>query len=112
MNLNEVIVRPVHKLEETRYQHLKQAYHYLSSMPKISETPWYIATLCNEWVALISFSAAAWKCKVRDCWIDERCRTSDKGLPHLSLLAWTSIYESPFNFISFLLTLLFPINVP
>jgi hypothetical protein len=110
VNLNEVIVRPVHKLEETRYQYIMQA--YLGSMPKISETLWYIATLCNEWVALISFSAAACKCKVRDCWIDERCRTSDKGLPHLSLLAWTSIYESPFNFISFLLTLLFPINVP
>lgn len=69
VNLKEVIVRPVHKLEEKRYQYLMEAYHYLGSMPKISETLWYIANLCNEWVALISFSAAAWKCKVRDCWI-------------------------------------------
>jgi hypothetical protein len=38
VNLKEVIVRPVHKLEEKRYQYLMQAYHYLGSMPKISET--------------------------------------------------------------------------
>jgi hypothetical protein len=64
LNLKEVIVRPVHKLEEKRYQCLMEAYHYLGSMPKISETLWYIANLCNEWVALISFSAAALKCLV------------------------------------------------
>ena len=69
MDLKQVIVRPVHQFEEKRYQDLMQEYHYLGSLPKISETIWYIATWLNEWVALISFSAAALKCKARDRWI-------------------------------------------
>jgi hypothetical protein len=60
---------PVHQSEEERYQYLMQEYHYLGSLPKISETLWYIATYLNEWVALISFSAPALKCKARDHWI-------------------------------------------
>ena len=69
MDLKQVLVRPVHQSEERRYQALMQEYHYLGSLPKISETIWYVATWLNEWVALISFSAAALKCKARDCWI-------------------------------------------
>jgi hypothetical protein len=46
-----------------------QAHHYLGSLPKIGETLWYVATYLGEWVALLSFSAAAWKCAVRDRWI-------------------------------------------
>jgi hypothetical protein len=69
VNLKQVIVRPVHQSEEKRYQDLMQEYHYLGSLPKISETIWYIATWHNEWVALISFSAPALKCKARDSWI-------------------------------------------
>ncbi len=33
------------------------------------ETLWYVATYPDEWVALLSFSAAAWKCGVLDRWI-------------------------------------------
>lgn len=43
--------------------------HYLGSLPKIGETLWYIATWRDQWVALLSFSTAAWKCAVRDHWI-------------------------------------------
>ena len=46
-----------------------QAHHYLGALPKIGETLWYVATYRDEWVALLSFSAAAWKCAVRDRWI-------------------------------------------
>lgn len=46
-----------------------QAHHYLGSIPKIGETLWYIAVWRNQWVALLSFSAAAWKCTARDSWI-------------------------------------------
>ena len=46
-----------------------QEHHYLGSLPKIGETIWYVATLRGEWVALLSFSAAAWKCAARDRWI-------------------------------------------
>jgi hypothetical protein len=69
VDLKQVLVRPVHQSEEKRYQDLMQEYHYLGFLPKISETLWYIAIWFNEWVALISFSAAALKCKARDCWI-------------------------------------------
>ena len=46
-----------------------QAHHYLGSLPKIGETLWYVATYLGEWLALLCFSAAAWKCAVRDRWI-------------------------------------------
>jgi hypothetical protein len=46
-----------------------QEHHYLGSLPKISETLWYIALWCDQWVALLSFSAAALKCTARDRWI-------------------------------------------
>jgi len=46
-----------------------QKYHYLGSLPKISNTIWYIATCNDEWLGLLSFSAAALKCGARDRWI-------------------------------------------
>jgi hypothetical protein len=69
LNLKELGVRPVCRSEEPRYQALMQAHHYLGSLPKIGETFWYVATYRSEWAALLSFSAAAWKCAVRDRWI-------------------------------------------
>ena len=69
MNLWEILVRPVLPLEEPRYQKLMQDHHYLGSLPKISETLWYIATWRDQWVALLSFSASALKCAARDRWI-------------------------------------------
>ena len=68
-NLLKVLVRPIHALEEQRFQKLMQAHHYLGALPKISETLWYIATFSDQWVALLSFSAAALKCSPRDRWI-------------------------------------------
>ena len=46
-----------------------QAHHYLGALPKIGRTLWYVATWEGQWVALLSFSAAAWKCAARDRWI-------------------------------------------
>jgi len=46
-----------------------QNHHYLGDLPKISETLWYIAMFHGEWVALLTFSAAALKCAARDQWI-------------------------------------------
>lgn len=51
-----------------------QAHHYLGALPKISETLWYVATSQDQWLALISFSAAALKCSPRDQWIGWDCR--------------------------------------
>ena len=69
LNLREVVVRRVCSYEELRYKDLMQQHHYLGSLPKISETLWYVATWRDEWVALLSFSASALKCAVRDRWI-------------------------------------------
>jgi len=69
LNLWDVIVRPVGRLEERRFQELMEEHHYLGCLPKISETLWYIAFWRDQWVALLSFSAAAWKCAARDQWI-------------------------------------------
>ncbi|MDY7031758.1 MAG: DUF4338 domain-containing protein [Thermodesulfobacteriota bacterium] len=69
MNLLKVLVRPVRKFEEQRFQKLMQVHHYLGALPKISETLWYVATFADQWVALLSFSAPALKCSPRDQWI-------------------------------------------
>ena len=64
-----MILRPVEVSEEARFQELMQSHHYLGSLPKIGHTLWYVASWRNQWVALLSFSAAAWKCTARDQWI-------------------------------------------
>ncbi|NTV58951.1 MAG: DUF4338 domain-containing protein, partial [Deltaproteobacteria bacterium] len=69
MNLREVVVRPVERLEEHQFQELMHEHHYLGFVPKISETLWYIALWRDQWVGLSSFSVAAWKCAARDLWI-------------------------------------------
>jgi hypothetical protein len=69
LKLSQIIVRPIHKAEESEFQELMQAYHYLGALPKIGNTIWYVAINNDEWVALISYSAAALKCGVRDQWI-------------------------------------------
>jgi hypothetical protein len=69
LNLLEVLVRPIRSHEEQRFQRLMQEHHYLGALPKISETLWYVATFGDQWIALLSFSAAALKCSARDRWI-------------------------------------------
>ena len=46
-----------------------QAHHYLGALGKIGRTLWYVARRGEQWLALLSFSAAAWKCAARDAWI-------------------------------------------
>jgi hypothetical protein len=67
--LDALHVRPVSKGEEARYRELMQQHHYLGDLAKIGHTLWYIAVHGEQWAALLSFSAAAWKCGVRDRWI-------------------------------------------
>lgn len=69
LNLDALRVTPVARSEEPRFQWLLEQHHYLGGVPKISETLWYVASYHDEWVALLAFSAAAWKCAVRDRWI-------------------------------------------
>jgi hypothetical protein len=39
-----------------------QQYHYLGNLAKIGHILWYVANHGEEWVALVGFSASAWKC--------------------------------------------------
>lgn len=67
--LKDIQVRRVRPEESGRYQELMQAHHYLGALGKIGETLWYVASWREEWVALLSFSAAALKISARDRWI-------------------------------------------
>jgi hypothetical protein len=67
--LRETVVRLVRSEEQPRYQELMREHHYLGDLPKIGETLWYVATWREQWLALLSFSAAALKCAARDGWI-------------------------------------------
>jgi hypothetical protein len=67
--LKEVLVRPVERSEEARYQEQMAHHHYLGALAKIGQTVWYVATWRERWVAQLSLSAAALKCGVRDRWI-------------------------------------------
>jgi hypothetical protein len=69
IDLDEVRVRFVERSEEVRHHELMAAHHYLGFLPKIGHTLWYVATYQDQWVALLNFSVAAWKCAVRDQWI-------------------------------------------
>jgi len=69
LNLHEIVVRPVLLSEEQKFQKLMATHHYLGALPKIGETLWYVAIWQDKWVALMIFSAAAWKCAARDQWI-------------------------------------------
>lgn len=62
-------MRPVGRNEEPRYKRLMQEHHYLGFISKIGETLWCVALWQDEWVGILSFSAAAWKCSARDRWI-------------------------------------------
>ncbi len=69
MNLHEISLQAVATSEEARFQSLMQTHHYLGSLPKIGHTLWYVTTWRGQWLALLSFSAPAWKCAARDKWI-------------------------------------------
>lgn len=84
MTLKDLLVRPIQRAEEPRYQQLMQAHHYLGALPKIGETLWYVAIWREAWVALLSFSAAAWKCAARDRWIGWPFRHQYVRLPLLA----------------------------
>lgn len=68
-SLSEILLHPVTRSEEARYQVQMAQHHYLGDLPKIGETLWYIATWRGQWLAQLSVSAAALKCGARDRWI-------------------------------------------
>jgi len=64
-----LIVRPVRCEERARWRQLMDAHHYLGFRPIVGQSLWYVATLEEQWVALLGWAAAALKCGPRDSWI-------------------------------------------
>ena len=81
MNLTEIVLRFASKCERERFDQLIETHHYLGARQPAGETLYDIATWRNHWVALLSFSAAALKCSVRDQWIGWYYRHQFDRLP-------------------------------
>ncbi len=62
-------VRPIAPSEDSDFQQLMQAHHYLGALAKIGHTLRYVAERDGRWMGLLSFSAPALKCAARDQWI-------------------------------------------
>jgi len=69
LNLQEITLELLAPAEQIRFQSLLDEHHYLGSLPKIGHTLRYVARYQGQWLALLSFSAAALKCAARDHWI-------------------------------------------
>jgi len=64
-----LVVRPVRQEERGAWRELMQRHHYLGFEHPIGESLCYIASLGEQWVALLGWGSAALKCGVRDRWI-------------------------------------------
>ena len=82
-DLSTLSVEAVPKAHEPRFRHLLEAHHYLGVAPTIGEPRWYVVRLEAAWVALVSFSAAALKCRARDQWLGWDLRDTYSRLPCL-----------------------------
>jgi hypothetical protein len=67
--LREVTVRPIRASEKARWDRLMSAHHYLGFRALPGESVRYAAEYRGEWVALLGWGGAAFKCGARDRWI-------------------------------------------
>ena len=67
--LDQVIVRPIHFNERSRWKTLMANHHYLGFKSLVGESLRYVAEIQSQWVALLGWSAAALQCHPRDTWI-------------------------------------------
>lgn len=59
LNLSQVAVGPLLPSEEATLCEFMQQHYYFGALQEIDNTIWYVATCNNEWLGLLSFSAAA-----------------------------------------------------
>ncbi len=69
MDLNEVDVRLVREDEAKRWNQLMADHHYLGFRALVGESLKYVATYHGQWIALLGWGTAAFKCGPRDRWI-------------------------------------------
>lgn len=78
--LNEVVVRPIRPDEAQRWADCVQRYHYLGYRGIAGKALRYVATLRGEWVALLGWGSAAFRCRARDQYIGWDDETREKRL--------------------------------
>ncbi|MDT3700431.1 MAG: ISAs1 family transposase [Thermincola sp.] len=67
--LHSLWVRIIRPDEESRWNELMKTYHYLGFRQLVGESIKYVAEINGEWVALMGWGTAAFKCGARDEWI-------------------------------------------
>lgn len=67
--LNGVIVRLISRDERERFNKLLIEHHYLHSADMFGERLCYVAEYNGEWLALLSWSAPAYRLKAREKWV-------------------------------------------
>ena len=67
--LQSVSVRPILPQEQNTWDLLMHKHHYLGFRSLVGESIRYVATYNDQWLALISWAAAALHCPPRDHWI-------------------------------------------
>lgn len=92
--LEGVIVRLIDKDERQRFDRLIVEEHYLHSVELVGEQLRYVAEYAGEWVALLTWSAAAFNLKDRETWIGWSRR---QKLRRLTLIVNNSRFLIPAN---------------
>ncbi|MDH7525979.1 MAG: DUF4338 domain-containing protein, partial [Peptococcaceae bacterium] len=67
--LQSLTVRPIQPQEEQQWNELMATHHYLGFRQLVGESIKYVAEIDGQWVALLGWGTAAFKCKARDEWI-------------------------------------------
>jgi len=68
-DLASLVVRPIRPEEKAEWDHLMATHHYLGFRTLVGESLKYVALLQDQWVALLGWGTAAFKCGPRDRWI-------------------------------------------
>jgi hypothetical protein len=69
VDLQNLIVRPIHPGESGRWDQLMSVHHYLGHHHLVGKSLKYVAEFDGQWVALLGWASPAFKCGARDEWI-------------------------------------------
>ncbi len=69
VNMKSITVRPIETNEREEWDRLMATHHYLGFRHLVGESIRYLAILDGQWVALLAWCSAAYKCGSRDAWI-------------------------------------------
>ena len=64
-----LVVRLLRRGEEARWREFMATQHYLRDVRPVGHGLRYAATVGEQWVALLSWGPAAWRCGPRERWL-------------------------------------------